>query len=345
MPVQRRSADLVLLLITALWGTTFAVIQQGLAHAGTMSFLTARFAVGLLALAVLARFKVLAWRANLVGIGLGVLGFLGFALQTGGLRYTTAPRSAFLTGLTVILVPTAAALLAKRPNRSTLIALAVLAFGIGAASWGGARLSTAAWAFWIAIALVGLACIRSMSAPVRIAVCLALSGLALLTRPTAAVDAATLKGDLLTLGSTIAFGLSLILYERYAPRFALFPLVFGHIGAMVVLSALGAAIVGWRFDGGGELWGSVVFCGVVATAVCLTGNAWAMQHTTATRASLVYALEPVFAAAFAYVWLGDSLTPTEAAGGGLIVAATMVEPLRHVLGTRTRREIEPLPLP
>lgn len=343
-PASHRRADAVLLAITALWGTTFAIIQQGLQHANTFSFLAVRFAIGAAALAVLARFKVINWRSNLVGLALGALSFVGFALQTGGLNYTTAPRSAFLTGLTVVLVPTVVGLLSRKPTRSTWAALALFTLGVGGATWGGAELPGWAWAALLVVALTGIAAVKAMAVPVRVAVCLALAGLALMTRPVAGVGVPTLKGDVLTLGCTVAFGLSILLSEKYSPLHPVFPMVFGHLVAIGALSALGASVVGWRFEPCRELWGSVAFCGVVASAVCLAGQTYAMKHATATRAALVYALEPVFASAFAFVWRGESLGRAEALGGGLIVAATLVEPLKNLArtwpGTAARPSVE-----
>lgn len=341
---QDRRANLVLLAITALWGTTFAIIQQGLAHANTFSFLAVRFAIGAVALAALARFRVFAWRSNLAGFGLGALSFVGFALQTGGLNYTTAPRSAFITGLTVVMVPTVVGLWGRRPTRSTWVALVLFTLGVGGATWGGAALPGWAWAALIATALVGIGSLRAMKPAIRAAVCLALAGLAMMTRPAGGLEPSTLRGDLLTLGCTFAFGLSILLSEKVSPRHPVFPLVFGHLVGIGTLSALCASVAGWRFEPCRELWGSVVFCGVVASAICLAGQTYAMQRASATRAALIYALEPVFAATFAWMWKGEGLARAEAIGGALIIAATLVEPLKgvwkRVPGAQPRASLE-----
>jgi drug/metabolite transporter (DMT)-like permease len=101
-------ADLALVLLTLVWGTTFTLVKRVL-DAGTSpgAFLSLRFG---LAVAVLA--LLWAWRRPKVSAGLwrdgGLLGlamFAGFALQTFGLRYTTPARSGFITGLAVVIVP------------------------------------------------------------------------------------------------------------------------------------------------------------------------------------------------------------------------------------------------
>jgi len=100
-------ADLALLALTLLWGTTFALVKRALDGASAGAFLAARFGV-----AVAAAGAVWLWRRPRRSPGLwrdgtklGLAMFLGFALQTAGLRYTTPARSAFLTGMCVLFVP------------------------------------------------------------------------------------------------------------------------------------------------------------------------------------------------------------------------------------------------
>jgi drug/metabolite transporter (DMT)-like permease len=322
-------ADLVLLGITALWGTTFALIQQGLAHAGIFTFLAMRFAIGAVALAVLARFRIFAPRANLAGLLLGAMSFLGFALQTGGLRDTTAPRSAFLTGLTVVLVPVASSFMRKRADRSSIAALGIASVALGVATFGGPRVGPSLWAALIVLALVGLACVRALKPTLRVAICLAVAGLALMTRPGVS-SGGTLRGDLLTLGCTVAFTCAILLSERITPRHPLFPMTFGHLVAMGLLSAAALPLAGIQFESCPPLWGSLLFCGVVASAVCIAGQTFAMQRSSATRAALIYSLEPVFAALFAYAWKGELLGRAELIGGALIISATLADPVMRL---------------
>ena len=109
-------ADLALVLLTLVWGTTFTLVKRVL-DAGTSigGFLVLRFGV---ALAVLA--ALWAWRRPRPGPGLlrdgALLGgamFLGFALQTAGLAHTTPARSGFITGLAVVLAVAGLALLTR----------------------------------------------------------------------------------------------------------------------------------------------------------------------------------------------------------------------------------------
>ncbi len=109
-------ADLALLVLTAAWGTTFLVVKNVLAGTSAGVFLILRFTVAALAIAVVALWRRDRPDRRLLRDGalLGCAMAFGFALQTFGLRSTTPARSAFLTGLSVMIVPFLARFLFKR---------------------------------------------------------------------------------------------------------------------------------------------------------------------------------------------------------------------------------------
>jgi drug/metabolite transporter (DMT)-like permease len=51
---------------------------------------------------------------------------------------------------------------------------------------------------------------------------------------------------------------------------------------------------------------------------------WAQQHTTATRAALLFSLEPVFAGLTAWAIAGESWTARSLGGAALILAGILV---------------------
>lgn len=114
-PAAVWKADLVLAFIALIWGSTFVVVKSALAGASTMLFLTLRFALAALALAVLFRGHFTGSGKNLRrtvrgGAAAGLVLIASYYFQTQGLRYTTPSKSAFITGLSVVLVPMLAAL-------------------------------------------------------------------------------------------------------------------------------------------------------------------------------------------------------------------------------------------
>lgn len=127
-------ADLWLLVITLIWGSTFAIVKVSLAQTSPILFIALRFWVGSI---VLIAFMPTALRGiNLKtvkrGLVLSTLLLGGFIFQTLGLRGTTSSRSAFITSLAVLLVPVLGYLLFKRrPTLRTLLGVVLATIGLG----------------------------------------------------------------------------------------------------------------------------------------------------------------------------------------------------------------------
>jgi len=67
--------------------------------------------------------------------------------------------------------------------------------------------------------------------------------------------------------------------------------------------------------------------GVFASALAFLVQTWAQQRTSATRTALVFALEPVWAAIFAAILLGERLGARGYGGGALVIAGIIVSEL------------------
>jgi drug/metabolite transporter (DMT)-like permease len=83
--------------------------------------------------------------------------------------------------------------------------------------------------------------------------------------------------------------------------------------------------LGSRVDG--SILAGLAYLGIVATAGMLFLQAMAQRHVSAHKAALVYAMEPVFAALFAWLWLSESLTLMAAVGGAMVVVAVVLSEL------------------
>jgi drug/metabolite transporter (DMT)-like permease len=125
-------ADLALLLLTLVWGTTFTLVKRVL-DAGTSpgAFLSLRFGLATAVVGVLWLVRRPRPSPGLLRDGglLGMAMFAGFALQTIGLRFTTPARSGFITGLAVVVVPLIARFLQGRR--------------VGGPAWTGVTLAVA----------------------------------------------------------------------------------------------------------------------------------------------------------------------------------------------------------
>ncbi|HVX65818.1 MAG TPA: DMT family transporter, partial [Bryobacteraceae bacterium] len=132
----RYYADLLLVAVCFVWGSTFVVVKDALADSSTLVFLTLRFILAALALALIFRRSLAEafrpGRALAAGIVTGGFLFLAYVLQTVGLRYTTPSKSAFLTGLSIVMVPVMAAIFdRKRPGLSEALGIGIATIGMG----------------------------------------------------------------------------------------------------------------------------------------------------------------------------------------------------------------------
>jgi drug/metabolite transporter (DMT)-like permease len=142
---SRRRAELSLVAICFIWGATFVVVKEALKDSSTLLFLALRFTLATTALAV--AFRPLPGRFNKTkpilagGILAGVVLFSGYLLQTIGLRYTSPSKSAFLTGLCVVMVPVFLAVFERKvPAGAEVLGVVVATVGMALMTLRGATL-------------------------------------------------------------------------------------------------------------------------------------------------------------------------------------------------------------
>ena len=136
----RQLATLLLVSVTAVWGSTFFLIREVVRQLSPADFLAVRFTVA--AVVIMAVFwrpvRRLSRRELAVGAALGGLYGVAQVLQTVGLAHTDASRSGFITGTYVVLTPVFGALLLRdRVPRSTWLAVGMATAGLAALSLRG----------------------------------------------------------------------------------------------------------------------------------------------------------------------------------------------------------------
>ena len=142
MSVKRASsarwqADLALAVVAIIWGSTFVVVKQALADISTIYFLFLRFTMASVCLALLFAPGFRKMQRSEIGRGLaggaiaGLFLWLGYILQTVGLKYTSAGNSGFLTGLYIVLVPLiSAAIFRRRPGGREMAGISIATVGM-----------------------------------------------------------------------------------------------------------------------------------------------------------------------------------------------------------------------
>ncbi len=276
-----RKAELSLLLLTFIWGTTFPLVKTALFFSSAFVFLTFRFGLATLAIWLIFSKKISFKDKGVLKAGavIGVFLFLGFAFQTLGLKYTAASKSAFITGLFVVMIPPLSYLILKEKIRM--------------------------------FSLIG--------------VIFAISGLFLLTCPKGSEFNI---GDLLTFFCAISFSLQVIFVQTYTKRFDFLSLIFIQILITTLLS-LPFMFVFERIKlvYHPQLVLAIFVCAILATALALYIQNRMQKDTTAVKASLIYAMEPVFAAIFSFILLGEVLGWFGILGGGLILSGMLCSEL------------------
>ncbi len=132
----RWRAELALLAVVAIWGATFVMVKEALADASTLLFLALRFslaaaALGLVFLRCFGR-AVQVRRSLAAGALAGICLFLGYFFQTAGLRHTTPSKSAFITALSIVMVPLLVSFVHKSvPHAAELAGVALATAGLG----------------------------------------------------------------------------------------------------------------------------------------------------------------------------------------------------------------------
>ncbi len=285
---EKLRAHLLLLGVVAVWGSTFVLVKDALNDISPLLFNLIRMALATLCLAVVYR-KHLRRLTREVLVGGAIAGFflaVGYQFQTAGLALTTPSKSAFLTGLTVIIVPLLSVVPALRVPGSL----------------------RPGWNAYVG-ALVALVGITLMTAP------------GLFSRNMPVSGAAINLGDVLTLGCALAFAFHLISLAHLARRIPFEQLALLQIGFCTVVMAVSSPLLEHpRIHFSARLVVALLVAAVLATAAAFTIQSWAQQHLAATHTALIVSAEPLFAWITSLLFLHQGLSGRQSLGALLILA-------------------------
>lgn len=272
------AADFSLAAITVIWGSTFIISKQVLDDISLITYLSVRFAMAsaLLWLICLPRIKKMNRHTLRDGSILGVLLFSTYILQTGGLMYSTASATAFITGMYIIIVPLLLTFVFRQPPRRATIA--------------GALLATAGLFFLSGTGLGGFSI-----------------------------------ADLLILANAFTISLHIIFTGKFAPRHDVLLLTAVQMTVIYLFSAALAPFPSARFSipGTGPLL-VLAYLAVLGTVLAFLVQTAMQRYTTPARTALIFTLEPVFAALFAFGLGGERLSAAGYCGAALIMTGIAI---------------------
>lgn len=283
LPARAR-ANLVLLLVTVIWGATFSLTKAALRDISVFPLLSLRFILATVVMAMIVRGRTDSRRAMrsgrlwLIGFVLGVFLFLGYALQTLGLQTISPAVSAFLTGLNVILVPMMAIpLLHRRTSHNT----------------------------WMAAGL-------------------ALGGLALLNGITSLGDWSLGEIYTLGCAVFIAFQMVYMdKWAVSLDSFSLTTIEMATVALLSTVGALHDA-GHWASWNHWAVWSAVLVNGLLGSAFAYWAQTRYQQVTSAAYVAVIFTMEPVFATAIAVIFLHEVLRVPVVLGGALIVGSMLL---------------------
>ncbi len=132
-------------------------------------------------------------------------------------------------------------------------------------------------------------------------------------------------GDILVAIAAVCYSVYLILNSKFTRdvesiSYGVYQLgVAGVLGAIFTLAfeapQLPTTTIGWV---------AILGLGIICSAFCFVAQAVVQQYTSPTHTGLIFSLEPIFAALFALVFLGEGLTTQLLIGGAFILVGNFV---------------------
>jgi drug/metabolite transporter (DMT)-like permease len=305
-------AYLLMLFVVAVWGSTFVIVKGALADATPAAFNLVRMTLAFAVLAVAYHRFWRGIRAWQVGAGaiVGLCLATGYQFQTIGLARTTPSKSAFITGLLVVLVPLLSVIPGLRPP------------GARPPRWNA--FLGAALAF-IGIVLLTAPAVAAARGPASLA------GEAAGLMP----DWSSINlGDVLTLGCAIGFAFHCLALSHVSPRIRFQPLALLQVGFCALFMALSLPFIEHpQITWTPRLAIALGIVAVLATAAAFSIQSWAQSILPSTHTALILTMEPVFAWVTSFLVMGERLGARPACGALLIlcgIALTELMPQPHV---------------
>jgi len=132
-------------------------------------------------------------------------------------------------------------------------------------------------------------------------------------------------GELLVLGSAFAFGAHIIALGKWSGGRDAYALTVVQLSVCGVMAGVASIFEGgYQIPPDGGVWATVIFTAVFATAIAFVVQTWSQAHMGTTKVAVILTMEVVFAAFFAIIFGGETLTLQKALGGILVLVAMFV---------------------
>jgi len=128
-------------------------------------------------------------------------------------------------------------------------------------------------------------------------------------------------GEFLTFISAIFFALHIIALSKWSSGRDVYAMTVVQLAMCAFLSGIASIPGGYSPPPDFGVWSVVLFTAVFATAAAFIIQTWSQAHMSAVKVAVILTMEVVFAALFAIIFGGESLTLQSSIGGMSVVTA------------------------
>jgi len=136
-------------------------------------------------------------------------------------------------------------------------------------------------------------------------------------------------GEFLVFLCAIAFAAHIIALSKWSNGLDVYAMTIVQLATCALATGLISLIQGYEVPPDRNGWYVVLFTAIVCTAVAFVVQTWSQAHMSATKVAVILTMEVVFAALFAVIFGGESLSLRTLFGGVLVFAAMFMIVLKE----------------
>ena len=139
-------------------------------------------------------------------------------------------------------------------------------------------------------------------------------------------------GDILVAIAALCYSIYIILNSKFTKNVESISYGVYQLGVAGLFGALFTMMFeSPKFPSTSLGWIAILGLGIICTAFCFIAQAVVQQYTSPTHTGLIFSLEPVFAAIFALIFLGEGITSQLVIGGAFILIGNTVAQLEQFI--------------
>jgi drug/metabolite transporter (DMT)-like permease len=128
-------------------------------------------------------------------------------------------------------------------------------------------------------------------------------------------------GEFLVLVSAVAFGAHIVALSKWSNGLDTYAMTVVQLTGCALLTGALAFAEGYELPAGKSGWPVVIYTAIFCTAIAFMVQTWSQAHISSTKVAVILTMEVVFAAIFAIIFGGETITLQALIGGVLVLIA------------------------